>query len=149
MQEPAVSDIQWRRVSRFYDSLDAIVREYCVRCHEFWFDMKLKDGVCYRCQRLRQGRPARSFTAIDLVPEHLPQLSEIEEMLIARIHVHIQVWQVKGQQYKYKGHVVNFMQNTSKLYTKLPLLTSQLDVGCLSSCSVRFGRMLILLDCLA
>ena len=50
------------------------------------------------------------------VPEHLSELTQNEEHLIARLHVHIQVWQVKGQQFKYKSHVGTFMQNTAKVY---------------------------------
>ncbi|KAG6091447.1 hypothetical protein E4U30_006909 [Claviceps sp. LM220 group G6] len=34
----------------------------------------------------------------------LPQLDQIEEWLIARIHVHIQVWTYRRSQYRYKGH---------------------------------------------
>ena len=61
------------------------------------------------------------------VPE-LPALSEIEEMLIARVHVAMQVRQVHGQQYKYSGHVVNFLRNTGRVYNSLPLLPQDLDI---------------------
>ena len=38
---------------------------------------------------------------IDLgtMPKHLPILTEVEEMIIAYIHIHLQVAQVRGQQY--------------------------------------------------
>lgn len=49
-------------------------------------------------------------------------------MLIARAHVHVQVRQIKGQQFSYSGHTVNFMQNVTKVYRKLPLLPSDLDI---------------------
>jgi uncharacterized protein DUF6570 len=48
----------------------------------------------------------------------LPVFTQFEEMLIARVEVR----QVRGQQYKYSGHVVNFLRNTGKIYDKLPLL---------------------------
>ncbi|KAM4056434.1 PIF1-like helicase [Hirsutella rhossiliensis] len=35
----------------------------------------------------------------------------VEEMLIARVHVHVKVLQVRGAQYKYRGHVVHFLRN--------------------------------------
>ena len=32
------------------------------------------------------------------VPEHLPALTQVEEMLIARVHVFLEVRQTRGQQ---------------------------------------------------
>ena len=49
-------------------------------------------------------------------------------MLIAQTHTHIQVVQVKGQQLRYTGHTVCFMQNVQKVYNKLSLLAGNLDV---------------------
>ena len=33
------------------------------------------------------------------MPEHLPTLTEVKEMIIAHIHIYLQVAQVRGQQY--------------------------------------------------
>jgi hypothetical protein len=49
-------------------------------------------------------------------------------MLIAWAHVHVQVRQIRGQQYQYSGHTVCFMQNIQKLYNKLPLIPKDLDI---------------------
>lgn len=49
-------------------------------------------------------------------------------MLIARAHVHMDFRRVKGCQYKYSGHVVNFMQNTAKIINRLPSLPTELQV---------------------
>ena len=130
----AVSEEHWEYIRNFYDSLNQLKREECVRCNEKWFDMKLFEGVCDRCVRVHQSNKPYLFTPennadVGFVPEHLPQLTDFEEMLIARVHVHLQVWQVKGQQYKYKSHIVNFMQNTPKVYDKLPLLPAELNVS--------------------
>ena len=90
--------------------------------------------MCHACHmRERHGKP-NLFTAennadVGFVPEHLPVLTEVEEMLITRVHVHCQVWQVKGQQYKYTYHVVSFLNNTAKMYDKLPLTAAELDVS--------------------
>ncbi|PTB80600.1 hypothetical protein M440DRAFT_1324316, partial [Trichoderma longibrachiatum ATCC 18648] len=46
------------------------------------------------------------------VPSHLPNLSQVEEMLIARLHVHIQIFQHRGLQYKYRGHVTSVLRDT-------------------------------------
>ena len=62
------------------------------------------------------------------LPSHLPHLSIAEEMLIARAHVQMAFRRVKGCQYKYSGHVVNFMQNTTKIINPLPSLPTELQV---------------------
>ncbi|KAF2827752.1 hypothetical protein CC86DRAFT_239963, partial [Ophiobolus disseminans] len=58
----------------------------------------------------------------------LPKLSQVEEMLIARVHCFVEVRQIRGQQFKYRGHVVNFLNNTAKIFNKLPLLPEDLDI---------------------
>ena len=75
--------------------------------------------------------PLMSRENHSLVPEaptHLPTLTAVEEILIARIKVAIQVWLVKGAQWKYTGHVVNFMRGTGKIYRKLPTLPEDADI---------------------
>jgi len=134
MQEPAVSEEQWGYIADFYRAVGKLVQETCIRCNEKWFEMHLIDGVCQTCRQIDKKGGIHLYTPenkadVGLVPGHLPKLTEIEEMLIARVHVHVQVWQVKGQQYKYKSHVVNFMQNTAKIYDRLPLLPTDLDVS--------------------
>ncbi|QSS66644.1 hypothetical protein I7I51_02833 [Histoplasma capsulatum] len=63
----------------------------------------------------------------DQVPD-LPFISQVEEMLIVRVHVFVEIRQVRGQQYKYKGHVVNFLRDTGHIYNSLPLLLKDLDI---------------------
>jgi hypothetical protein len=62
------------------------------------------------------------------VSADLPKLTRIEEMLIARVHVFIEVRKVRGQQYHYRGHVVNFLRETGRVYDRLPLLPRDLEV---------------------
>ncbi|KAI8710625.1 ATP-dependent DNA helicase [Fusarium sp. LHS14.1] len=52
----------------------------------------------------------------------------VEEMLIARVHVHVKVLQVRGSQYKYRGHVVHFLRNVGRLFEELPVLPEELDI---------------------
>ena len=128
---PAMSEEHWQYIADFHTALDLIQMEECVECNEKWFDLKVNDaGICKRCLR-GTGNIFTAANKLDVgeIPAHLPVLTDIEEMTIARIHTHIQVRQIKGQQYKYSGHTINFMQNTKKLYTKLPLLPSDLDVS--------------------
>jgi hypothetical protein len=42
------------------------------------------------------------------IPKHLPILTSVKEMLIARIYIYLQVVRVCGQQYQYTGHVCCF-----------------------------------------
>ncbi|KAJ3454665.1 hypothetical protein MRS44_013265 [Fusarium solani] len=62
------------------------------------------------------------------VPGNLPSLTMVEEMLIARVHVHVKVLQVRGSQYKYRGHVVHFLRNVGRLFEELPVLPEELDI---------------------
>lgn len=49
-------------------------------------------------------------------------------MLIALVYVHVQIFQYRGQQYKYRGHIINFLRDTGSVYTQLPLLPQELDI---------------------
>jgi hypothetical protein len=62
------------------------------------------------------------------VPAHLPALTQVEEMIIARSHVQMLVHRYRGHQYHYSGHCVSFMQNNIKTVNMLPNLPSELDV---------------------
>lgn len=70
-------------------------------------------GICSRCiSRDRKRAPDEPYffsaaNNLDFgeVPGNLPDLTMVEEMLIARIHVHVKVLQVRGAQYKSRRHV--------------------------------------------
>ena len=103
--------------------------EICVRCNERWFQMGLymwgdDIGVCKAC--IKDAKSLKDLTSPLLfsnanelnpgsVPKHLSILTSIKEMLIAHIYVHLQVVRVRGQQYRYTGHICYFSQNTSKI----------------------------------
>lgn len=95
--------------------------EYCPRCKEKWFSIGMKNGICRRCfnrDRKKLAHEPNFFphdNALDfgVVSDHLPELSQIEEMLIAS---------------KYRGHVINFLRDVGSVYTQLPLLPQDLDV---------------------
>ena len=48
------------------------------------------------------------------IPGFLPILTAVEELLIARIYIYLQVVRVRGQQHRYTSHVCCFGQNTPK-----------------------------------
>ncbi len=100
-------------------------------------DVELKrDEICKRCHlkddKKRSDEPFfySSENHLDFgdVPNYLPVLEPAEEMLIARVHVAVNVFTVRGQQYKYRGHVVHFLRNVGKVYNQLPLLPQDLDI---------------------
>jgi hypothetical protein len=98
------------------------------------FDMGLKCGVCHRCYIRDKGNTTTPFLMSadnDMdpgdIPAYLPELTQIEE-IIARCHVQMSVRKYRGQQYKYTGHCVSFMQNTVKTVSVLPSLPADLDI---------------------
>ena len=62
------------------------------------------------------------------VPDYLPELSQLEEMLIARSHVQMMIFRYRGHQYRFSGHCVSFMQNTVRTVSVLPNLLTELNM---------------------
>ena len=42
------------------------------------------------------------------IPGFLPILTAVEELLIARVYIHLQVVRIRGQQYRYTGYIYCF-----------------------------------------
>ena len=59
---------------------------------------------------------------------YLPELTQVEEMIIAQCYIQIIVYRYQGHQYHYLGHCVSFMQNTTKTVNILLNLPSELDI---------------------
>ena len=53
------------------------------------------------------------------MPAHLPELTQVEEMIIARSHVQMMDHRYRGHQYHYSGHCVSFMQSTVNAHTQM------------------------------
>ena len=75
--------------------------------------MDLKGGVCHACF-LRDKRnqtpflmPAANEMDPGDVPAHLPELTQVEEMIIARTHVQMIMHRFRGHQFLYTGHCVS------------------------------------------
>jgi len=108
--------------------------ESCSHCKERWFCMDLKSDVCHRCFNRDKGKKTPFLMSAENemdpgdIPAHLPELTQVEEMIIARSHVQMMVHRYRGHQYHYSGHCVSFMQNTIKTVDMLPNLPSELDI---------------------
>ncbi|KAH7118213.1 hypothetical protein B0J13DRAFT_590116 [Dactylonectria estremocensis] len=101
---PALSEEDQALVREFYTALNDDKMHSCIRCREHWFDMKRNSlQICSRCiGRDRERAPDEPYffsatNNLDFgeVPGNLPDLTMVEEMLIARIHVHVKVLQVR------------------------------------------------------
>ena len=74
-------------------------------------------GVCKAC--IKDANSLKDLTLPPLfsksnglnlgpIPSFLPILTAVEELLIARVYIHLQVVRICGQQYCYTGHVYYF-----------------------------------------
>lgn len=111
--------------------------ELCPRCKHKWFDMQLHaDGVCHLCHNADDnkgpGMPdfysSENSMHLGYVPDDLPELTQTEEQLIARVHIFIDVKLIRGQQYKYSKHCVSFLRDTGSLFSQLPRLPKEVDI---------------------
>jgi hypothetical protein len=134
--EMGVAEEEWELIQNFHRKLEQDIREECIICREFWFNMGLKSGICrrrtYRDKKKADNAPfllsRENMMDPGDVPAYLPQLTQIEEILIARVHISLEVRQIRGQQYRYKGHIVNFLRDAGIVYNRLPLLPEELEI---------------------
>ena len=61
-------------------------------------------------------------------PHVLNVLTQVEEMLIARVNPILQVTHARGGQYKYSGHTISFPQDISTIAKHLPRRVEDLDI---------------------
>ena len=54
------------------------------------------------------------------IPIELSRLTNLEKILITRIHPVMSVYHAKGQQYKYNDNVINFAQDRNLIAMVLP-----------------------------
>jgi len=125
---------QWQRIRNFQAHMSSIKMETCTRCKARWFDMKLKDGICHNCALKDKGRQTLYLFSAEnnmdpgIVPAHLPVLTQIEEMVIARSHVQMMIKRYRGHQYHYTSHCVSFTQEIVRTVNVLPNLPEELDI---------------------
>ncbi|KAH0286331.1 hypothetical protein M436DRAFT_86333 [Aureobasidium namibiae CBS 147.97] len=139
LEAPALNQADELRLHAFNTRINGQVTEHYGQCNERFFLTDVQGGVCGRCRRENRTCPTPEqpenpflFGAsnnMDTGPvANLPRLTQVEEMLIARVHVSIEVRNVRGSQYEYTGHVCNFLQSVGKVYDELPLSPKDLDV---------------------
>ena len=89
------------------NKLMSVVMESCNLCHEEWFDLDVKNGVCANCRKGSKFQPVNNMYPGDGA-SHFPELTQMEQMLISPVHALVQLWQIRGGQTKYTGHTCNF-----------------------------------------
>lgn len=100
---------------QFHAELAKEKMQFCFRCKERWFDVELKqDGVCKRCHNKDDKRqPNEPFfysadNSLDFgeIPEDLPTLLPAEEMIVARVHVSVNIFTVSWRFFPlYSAHL--------------------------------------------
>ncbi|KIM91794.1 hypothetical protein PILCRDRAFT_58064 [Piloderma croceum F 1598] len=71
---------------------------------------------------------------------HLPELTQMEEMLISPVHALVQLWQIRGGQTKYTGHTCNFPRENAIFHAKVPLLPEECDIIIMWRTGVQVGN---------
>ena len=105
----------------------AISMETCDLCHEEWFDLKVQGGICEKCRKSSKWQQSNNMYP-GPGANHLPELTQMEEMLISPVHALIQLWQIRGGQYKYTGHTCNFPRDNMVFHNTVPLLPEECDI---------------------
>ena len=71
--------------------------ETCLQCQNRW-RLIPRHCICICCKWVDRNKDVYKFSAANNM-----QISQTEEILIARVHVFIEVCRVRSQQYKYSG----------------------------------------------
>ncbi|PKC13354.1 hypothetical protein RhiirA5_410699 [Rhizophagus irregularis] len=101
----------------FCIKMDNINYKLCIVCQERIPLLTLVKGTCKRCYYEKNiwGTPKKFSEGNNMhpgeVPDELKGLSEIEEMLIFQVFTVMTVYQLRGEQNGYRGHVINFPQD--------------------------------------
>ena len=119
-------------ISKFHKSVQYIV-SHCTVCQEAW-PLKSKPRspyVCSRCSRDKKS-PKKFSCENSMIPSPIPHelqnLTQIEEMLIARALPIMRVYIKPGGQRGYSGHCINLPQNVTELATSLPRYPKDLAI---------------------
>lgn len=131
-----ISEEQRELIQTFSSALDNISLQCCDSCHTEWYDLDVRDGKCKRCRlsakytatnAMDPGPDLATLCRRDGLPVPEPP-SQVEEMLLSKVHVQMQIWRVGGAQTKYAGHTCLLPRDNIALVNRLPLLPQDLDV---------------------
>ena len=135
-QNGQIHQQNWAKTNmfKFHQSIVYFVC-HCTICHEAW-PLKSKPWspdsyVCSRCVRDKKS-PTKFSVGYSMIPSAVPpelqNLTQVEEMLIARALPIMRVYIKPGGQRGYSGHCINLPQNVKTLATSLPRYPKDLSV---------------------
>ena len=115
---------------------------HCHYCKERWYglDGEINNENNFECKKcisdmkknVMQIRTLSSENDLDPKIESmyhlLPELNDIEEMFITRVHVVMKVFQIGNGNIGYKGNVLNIEQDIQPVINKLPLIPSEMPI---------------------
>ncbi|CAB4030858.1 ATP-dependent DNA helicase PIF1, partial [Paramuricea clavata] len=135
-KDGSIHEQSWAQfnINKFYKSIQFFINQ-CTICHEAWpLNSKPRSPDCYICSRCaRDTKSPRKFSLENSmipspVPTELQNLTQVEEMLVARALPIMRVYIKPGGQRGYSGHCVNLPQNVKELATSLPRYPKDLSV---------------------
>ena len=107
----------------------------CSVCHELWpTRVVVKTNVNYICTRCKHNKnESKLYSHLDDIhPEDVPtclqEMTQIEEVLIARTCPIMSVYRKHGGQWGYKGHVLNLPQDIHEFLQTLPCSVADLPI---------------------
>ena len=119
-------------MSQFQSKQNQWQNKKCVICNELWptrTHLNVNPYICSRCERDRH-HPKLFSAENDMdpgsVPPCLQNMTQIEELLIARACPIMTVYHKHGGQLGYSGHVLNLAQNIQQFINKLPVRVNSL-----------------------
>lgn len=71
---------------------------------------------------------ARNRIDLGRLDYRLNEPTIVEEMLIARVYIQVEYFQIRGQQQSYYRHIVLFLKDVIQVYNKLLLMLADLNV---------------------
>ncbi|XP_057822398.2 uncharacterized protein LOC131034818 [Cryptomeria japonica] len=121
--------------NKFRSTLDKLSKfSTCLVCMEKYPGIKTRQqngiNTCYRCTSEKNGHRFSKWNNMDPgeQPHCLQILTQVEEMLIARVSPVLQVTYARGGQLKYSGHTISFPQDISAIVSHLPRRVDGLDI---------------------
>ena len=132
--ENPLHEQEWVRneMGSFHSSQEQLQHHQCTVCKETWPTKQnlSKDPARYVCHRCtRDKKSPRVYSAENgIVPPQLEGLTQIEEMLIAKVCPIMSVYRKHGGQRGYKGHLLNLPQDIQSFLNSLPSRASDLPV---------------------
>ena len=135
LNESTLCDFDWNFTINFHKKLDRVTHVICEICQKKRFDLNVQIckniAICQNCWKNLFANDVRlyffaNFINSKVVFFHLSNLFIAKKLFIAWIHVLINYSCYKSVQYKYFDHIINFMQNISKVVRQLLSLSWKL-----------------------